>query len=83
MNKEKTYFLLRLFAVFAIVVWVGCTAKRLGKGEVLLKKVIIRCNNSAISKDDIYGYIKQKPNRKLFGINVPHLLKRGSIGKKG
>lgn len=61
----------------------GCSTKRLANGEVLLKKVIIRCDNPAISKDDLYGYVKQKPNRKLFGLNTIHLLKRGSIGKKG
>ena len=61
----------------------GCSTKRLANGEVLLKKVIIKCDNPAISKDDLYGYVKQKPNRKLLGLNTIHLLKRGSIGKKG
>ena len=60
----------------------GCSTKRLANGEVLLKKVIIKCDNPAISKDDLYGYVKQKPNRKLLGLNTIHLLKRGSIGKK-
>ncbi len=61
----------------------GCSTKRLANGEVLLKKVIIKCDNPAISKDDLYSYVKQKPNRKLLGLNTIHLLKRGSIGKKG
>ena len=61
----------------------ACSTKRLANGEVLLKKVIIKCDNPAISKDDLYGYVKQKPNRKLLGLNTIHLLKRGSIGKKG
>ena len=61
----------------------GCSTKRLANGEVLLKKVIFKCDNPAISKDDLYGYVKQKPNRKLLGLNTIHLLKRGSIGKKG
>ena len=61
----------------------GCSTKRLANGEVLLKKVIIKCDNPAISKDDLYGYVKQKPNRKLLGLNTIHLLKRGRIGKKG
>jgi hypothetical protein len=78
--RPKTYFLLCLFAVAAIMVETGCTAKRLGKGQVLLKKVIIRCDDPAVSKDEIYGYVKQKPNRKLFGLNNPHILKRGKIG---
>lgn len=61
----------------------ACSTKRLANGEVLLKKVIIKCDNPAISKDDLYSYVKQKPNRKLLGLNTIHLLKRGSIGKKG
>ena len=82
-NNHKSYILPFLIAFSAITVWMGCTARRIGKDDVLLKKVIIKCDNSSISKDDIYGYLKQKPNRKLFGFNVPHLFKRGSIGRKG
>ncbi|MSP69318.1 MAG: hypothetical protein EXR20_03525 [Bacteroidetes bacterium] len=83
MSKHNSYFLLQALVIFASVLGVGCSTKRLANGEVLLKKVIIRCDNPAISKDDIYGYVKQKPNRKLLGLNTIHLLKRGSIGKKG
>ncbi|HEU4718290.1 MAG TPA: hypothetical protein VFU15_10670, partial [Bacteroidia bacterium] len=74
-----------LFSVLiaAVSILEGCTAIRVGKGQVMLKKVIIKCENPDISKDEIYGYLKQKPNRKLFGANYPHLLKRGKIGKKG
>ena len=69
-------------AFSAVVAWMGCsTTKRLKPGDVLLKKVIVKCENPDISKDDIYGYVKQKPNRKLFGLNYPHLLKRGTIGR--
>lgn len=80
--KQKTSILTVLLSILVIVAWMGCTAKRVQKGDVLLKKVIIKCDNSAISKDDVYGYLKQKPNRKLFGVNKPHLLKRGTIGRK-
>ncbi|MCX6311324.1 MAG: BamA/TamA family outer membrane protein [Bacteroidetes bacterium] len=83
MQKNKSYLLLYLIAFSAITVWMGCTARRLEKDEVLLKKVIIKCDNTKISKEDMYGYLKQKPNRKLFGFNVPHLFKRGAIGRKG
>lgn len=72
-----------MLVIFASVLGMGCSTKRLANGEVLLKKVIIKCDNPAISKDDLYGYVKQKPNRKLLGLNTIHLLKRGSIGKKG
>ena len=72
-----------MLVIFASVLGMACSTKRLANGEVLLKKVIIKCDNPAISKDDLYGYVKQKPNRKLLGLNTIHLLKRGSIGKKG
>ena len=71
-----------MLVIFASVLGMGCSTKRLANGEVLLKKVIIKCDNPAISKDDLYSYVKQKPNRKLLGLNTIHLLKRGSIGKK-
>lgn len=83
MSKNNSYFLLQALVIFASVLGVGCSTKRLANGEVLLKKVIIKCDNPAISKDDLYSYVKQKPNRKLLGLNTIHLLKRGSIGKKG
>jgi hypothetical protein len=83
LSKNNSYFLLQALVIFASVLGVGCSTKRLLDGEVLLKKVIIKCDNPAISKDDLYGYVKQKPNRKLLGLNTIHLLKRGNIGKKG
>ncbi|CAN5916004.1 BamA/TamA family outer membrane protein [soil metagenome] len=58
----------------------GCTARRLGEGETMLKKVIIRCDDPNVNKDEIYDYIKQKPNRKLLGLNNPHIFKRGKLG---
>jgi hypothetical protein len=78
--QNKSYFLLILFAFSAITAWMGCTAKRVGKNNVLLKKVIIRCDDPNVNKDEIYSYLKQKPNRKLLGANWPHLLKRGRLG---
>ena len=57
----------------------GCTTKRIGKKGVLLKKVIVRCDNPDISKDDIYGYIKQKPNRKLIGVNFRNLYRKDML----
>ncbi len=67
-------------AIWVLTAWLGCTAKRLNKGEVILKKVIIRCDDPKVSKDEIYGYLKQKPNRKLLGLNNPHIFKRGKLG---
>ncbi len=46
----------------------------------MLKKVIIRCDDPKVSKDEVYDYLKQKPNRKLLGVNNPHLFKRKKLG---
>ena len=82
-KKLTANFLLSSIAITAIFFWLGCsTTKRLQTNEILLKKVIVKCGNENVSKDDIYGYLKQKPNRKIFGINGWHILKRGTIGKK-
>lgn len=80
MQINKSYLFLILLALGFAAAETGCTARRLGENEVLLKKVIIRCDDPNISKEDIYGYLKQKPNRKLLGLNNPHLLKRGKLG---
>jgi outer membrane protein assembly factor BamA len=69
-----------LFALFlALTVIYGCTARRLQPGQVLVKKVIIRCDSSEVSRDDMYSYVKQKPNRKLFGVNGIHFLRRSKL----
>ncbi|MDQ3111479.1 MAG: outer membrane protein assembly factor [Bacteroidota bacterium] len=80
MPLNKSYFVLILFAFSAITGWLGCTARRVPKGEVMLKKVIIRCDDPKVSKDEVYDYLKQKPNRKLLGVNNPHLFKRKKLG---
>lgn len=48
------------------------TAMRVPQGKKLIKKVIISCNDPEINKSELYGYIKQKPNRKLLGYNGPN-----------
>lgn len=76
MSRFKTYFLFALPVLFILAGNFGCTTKRIGKKGVLLKKVIVQCDNTAVSKDDIYGYVKQKPNRKLIGINIRNLYRK-------
>lgn len=80
LRVKKSHFALILLALSAMTAWMGCTARRVGKGEVMLKKVIVRVDDPKISKEEIYAYLKQKPNRKLLGLNNPHLLKRGKLG---
>lgn len=61
----------------------SCTAKRVAPGSMMLKKVFVKCKNPDVNKEEAYTYVKQKPNRKLIGFNLPHLLKRKTIGRRG
>jgi outer membrane protein assembly factor BamA len=54
---------------------IGCTARRVPAGQKMVKKVVIVCRNNDIDKGDMYSYVKQKPNRKLLGINVNSLFR--------
>lgn len=60
--------------------WVGCTARRVPAGQKMIKRVFIvnqvntrkdsaKKYGSKINQSDMYSYVKQKPNRKLFGLN--------------
>lgn len=80
MLRTTAYFLLTL-AILALEF--SCTTRRMRSDQVLLKKVFIKCANPAINKDEVYNYVKQKPNRKLLGLNVPHLMKHRTSGKRG
>jgi outer membrane protein assembly factor BamA len=66
--------------VFSVILGACRSTKRLGKNETLLKKVYIVCENPDIDKSEMYGYVKQKPNRKLLGLHWPKkgYLKNGS-----
>ncbi|NVO01757.1 MAG: BamA/TamA family outer membrane protein [Bacteroidetes bacterium] len=66
----KIGILLFLFSLFAT----SCkTTKKLSNDEFLVKKNIIKSDNSEINTDDIKSFIKQKPNKKLLGIVRFHL----------
>lgn len=69
----------------ALLLWSGCTARRVPKGQKMIKKVFIVNNvpridsaddyGSELDEGDMYSYVKQKPNRKLLGVNVPNFLR--------
>ncbi|MBI3509312.1 MAG: BamA/TamA family outer membrane protein [Bacteroidetes bacterium] len=90
MSSISRYKLLLLFAAGACLFY-QCTTRRIGGHGVLLKKVIVKCEDPDINKDELYGYLKQKPNRKLVGVNfnLPealsfiHILHRRAVGTKG
>jgi outer membrane protein assembly factor BamA len=65
-HKAGKYSLL-LFCLPLIFVYTGCgSARKLKDNELLLKRNSIKTTNSALNKDEISTYIRQKPNRKMF-----------------
>ncbi len=64
--KAGKYILISL-SFLVLSGWYGCgSARKLKESELLLQRNTIRSNNTALNKDEITTYIRQKPNRKLF-----------------
>ncbi|TND09334.1 MAG: surface membrane protein [Bacteroidetes bacterium] len=58
-----------LFFIIAGLVFVlpGCrTTRRIPKGQELLVKNKIEVDKKEVDVDEMYGYVKQKPNRRIF-----------------
>lgn len=86
MTLKARQLLLFTLLFASAVLWVSCTARRVPPGKKMIKKVYIKCPEKDVDKYDMYGYIKQKPNRKLIGYNGPNLLhikKDATIMKNG
>lgn len=76
--KTRHAFLCLLLGAI-LFAWMGCTARRVPVGQKMVKKVFIVCQppkndssekyGSKVDQGDMYSYVKQKPNRKLFGLN--------------
>ncbi len=67
--QRKNFFIL-----FTLLAFAACNpARKLGEGQYLLNKNKISIDNSSVSKDDLKGIIKQKPNRKILGLFRFHL----------
>lgn len=61
--KPISWFLLLALALAVT----GCSpTRKLSEGEYLLTKNIVNSESKVVSKSDLEGYIRQKPNRKLF-----------------
>ena len=86
MNQQsRGLFFAFLFSALAVLL-VDCTARRVPAGKKMVKRVFI-VNNVNTRKDsakkygddidqyDMYSYVKQKPNRKLFGLNPKNLFR--------
>lgn len=64
MTHLKVYSLLIIMLII-----VSCsTTKHVPEGEYLLEKVKINTEVNDISKDELAGYIRQKPNARVFGV---------------
>lgn len=57
-----------LLTLMLIIITSCSTTRKVPEGKFLLKKNSIIINNNNIGREDIAGLIKQKPNKKLFGV---------------
>lgn len=64
-----------------ILIFAGCnSSKYIPQGKYLLDKVNIKCKNKKIAKSDFNIYLKQHPNKKIFGSRF-HLWLYNQSGK--
>lgn len=75
MNLSLRPFFFFASLIGVLMVWSGCTARRVPPGKKMIKRVFVVCANDSLEKGDMYGYVKQKPNRKLLGVNAPNPLR--------
>jgi outer membrane protein assembly factor BamA len=69
LNKNIGFLRHFLFAALIILVITSCNpTKYVPKGESLLIENNIKINNDSIKRSEITPYIKQKPNKKIFGV---------------
>ena len=59
------------FALFFIFVTSCSPTKHVGEGEYWLYKQNIHIDNPEINKKKLKKYLRQKPNKLMFGIAVP------------
>lgn len=78
-RKTHTLFFALLIGTLLFVLE-SCTARRVPKGQKMIKRVFIvnkvntikdssAAYGADIDQSEMYSYVKQKPNRKLFGLN--------------
>lgn len=74
--KDTT--LLKIIAKILIILLIGLFSgcmptKLVPDDKFLLNKVSIKCDNKDIDKEELYSYLKQKPNKRILGIIRFHL----------
>jgi hypothetical protein len=69
LNKNIKFLRLFLFPALFVIVVSSCNpTKYVPKGETLLDENHIKINNENLKRTDILPYIKQKPNKRIFGV---------------
>jgi outer membrane protein assembly factor BamA len=67
-NKKNNFLRILLLISPVILILYSCNpTKYVPEGETLLNNNYIEINKTGISKTDLVPYIKQKPNKKIFG----------------
>lgn len=63
-----------LSAAILLLILAGChTTKYIPEGEYLLNKVAVNSDDQQISNKEFEGYIRQKPNKRIFGFARFHM----------
>jgi len=67
-RNNETIRIWRIFGWVMLSFLVACQpTKRVPEGKYLLDKVKINTDNKNIERDDLYPYVRQKPNKRIFG----------------
>lgn len=81
-NKQNSFRTAAYF-FFVFIVMSSCNpTKRLTESEYLLNRNVIVDKESGIDKSEIDAYIKQKPNKKIFGVVRFHLWMHNLVNKE-
>ena len=56
------------YILFALLLYSCGTSNKIPKGKYLLNNNIIKTNNYRLSREELFSYLKPKPNRRIFGV---------------
>lgn len=68
MRAQSSHSIIKIILVAVVASLWGCsTTKHVPAGEMLLDEVSIRIDNDTISETELYNFLRQTPNHKVFG----------------